>query len=261
VIGLDELITGLRELEIAPDRPVIAHASLSAFGEVSGGAQTLVEAMLASFQALVMPVFTYKTMLVPESGPPNNGIEYGRGRDSNRMAEFFHPDLPADRLMGAVPEALRRHPAALRSMHPILSFASVNAERATWAQTITEPFAPIQVLAEEQGFVLLLGVDHTVNTSIHYGEALAGRKNFIRWALTPQGVLACPNFPGCSDGFQAILPFIIHITRGIAIGRTWVQAVSLPELLEAVQEAIKEDPHALLCSRPDCQRCNAVRSN
>lgn len=261
MIGLQELTAGLQELGIASERPVIAHASLSAFGEVDGGAQTLLEALLTCFQSLVMPAFTYKTMLIPESGPTHNGLSYGSARDGNRMAEFFHPDMPADRLMGAVPEALRLRPAALRSLHPILSFAGVNADHLICTQTLENPFAPIQALADDQGWVLLLGVDHTVNTSIHYGEALAGRKSFTRWALTEQGVQACPNFPGCSDGFQSILPCVFHATRALAVGRAWVQAVPLPALLDAVQLAIAEDPLALLCPRPDCQRCNDRRTN
>jgi aminoglycoside 3-N-acetyltransferase len=261
VIGLDELIAGLQELGIDPDQPVIAHASLSSFGEVSGGAETLVNALLLAFRSVVMPVFTYKTMLIPESGPPNNGLVYGSARDANRMAEFFHPDMPADRLMGVVPETLRRRPPALRSTHPILSFTGINAEHALQAQTINEPFAPLHALAQDQGWVLLLGVDHTVNTSIHYAERLSGCRNFTRWALTHEGVQACPNFPGCSDGFQSILPYLIHATRGVAIGQAWVQAVPLIELVVAVQTALADDPHALLCSRPDCQRCNAIRTH
>ena len=118
---------GLRQLGIERDSPVIAHASLSAFGQMTGGAETLVGALLASFNTVIMPAFTYLTMVTPESGPPGNGITYGTGKDTNRMAEFYTPDLPADRTIGAVAEALRRHPKAARSMHPILSFTGVNA--------------------------------------------------------------------------------------------------------------------------------------
>jgi aminoglycoside 3-N-acetyltransferase len=62
---------------------------------------------------------------------------------------------------------------------------------------LDDPLAPVGALAEENGTVLLIGVNHTVNTSIHYAEKIAGRKQFIRWALTPQGVRECPGFPGC----------------------------------------------------------------
>ena len=86
------------------DVPVIAHASLSAFGEVKGGADTVVGALLASFSGVIMPTFTYKTMVTPRVGPPNNGITYGLNSNKSQDAVFFHLDMPADRLMGNIPE-------------------------------------------------------------------------------------------------------------------------------------------------------------
>lgn len=259
MLTFHELTTALRKLQIERARPVIAHASLSAFGQVQGGAGTVLGALLASFNSLIMPTFTYRTMITPEVGPANNAIAYGSARDANLMAEFYTPDMPADRLMGAVAEALRQHPRACRSKHPILSFAGVNAEEALQAQTLDEPLAPIHVLKNNDGWVLLLGVDHTVNTSIHYAERLSGRKQFVRWALTPQGIVACPGFPGCSQGFQAVTPHLDGMTRRVAVGLAVIQAVSLTDLVDVVRKVLAEDPRALLCDRADCERCNAVR--
>ena len=78
--------------------------------------------------------------------------------------------MPADTLMGVVPETLRRWPEARRSMHPILSFTGIRAEKILGTQTIEDPFAPIRALVELDGWVLLLGVDHTTNTSIHFAS-------------------------------------------------------------------------------------------
>jgi aminoglycoside 3-N-acetyltransferase len=255
-----ELLVALRGLEIDPNRPIIAHASLSAFGQVHGGAASVVGALLAAFHSVTMPTFTYKTMVTPEAGPADNAIIYGSGRDTNRMAGFFHLDMPADRLMGAIPEALRCHPRAQRSNHPILSFTGVNAAAVLEAQTIQEPLAPIQVLAESGGWVVLLGVDYTVNTSIHYAERCAGRKQFVRWALTPQGVCECPGFPGCSDGFPALAARLQGQTRTTQAGEAEIQAIPLTDLVEAVCLWIRDDPLALLCERKYCERCCAVRA-
>jgi aminoglycoside 3-N-acetyltransferase len=254
-----DLITGFRRLELDPSNPVIAHASLSAFGNVQGGAGTLLGALMATASRVVMPAFTYKTMVVPETGPENNALDYGKGHAINRMAVIFDPKLPADRLMGVLAECLRRHPKSLRSRHPILSFTGINAQRALRAQTYAEPLAPIRVLMDEQGWVLLLGVNHTSNTSMHFAERLAGRKQFIRWALTPHGVRECPGFPGCSDGFQAIVPKLEGINRRVQIGAAKVEAVPLSPLIEIVRAWIAADPLALLCSNEFCQRCSAVR--
>lgn len=256
-----DLSSALRRLEIESHQPVIAHASLSAFGEVQGGAETLLGALLMNFPTLVMPVFTYKTMVTPAVGPAENGIQYGGGQDANLMAEIFRPDMPADRLMGCVAERLRCHPKAQRSSHPILSFAGVNARSVLAAQTIQEPLNPIGELVQAQGWVLLLGVDHRVNTSIHYAEKLAGRKQFVRWALTPQGVLACPGWPGDSSGFQAVAPRVEQSTRQVEVGAAKIQAVPLLSLMEAVIQMIGEHPLALLCSEKDCGRCQTVRQS
>jgi aminoglycoside 3-N-acetyltransferase len=254
-----DFFTGLRQLELDPSWPMIAHASLSAFGEVHGGAGTVLGALLGAFHSLVMPAFTFKTMVTPESGPENNGLSYGSGKDLNRMAEFYHAEMPADRLIGRIAETLRTRAGSERSFHPILSFTGINAKEAIAAQTLPEPLAPIGTLLDGGGWVLLLGVDHTVNTSIHYAEKLAGRKQFIRWALTPRGILQCPGFPGCSAGFQAISTRLGSVTRKVQIGPGVVQAIPLHGLVETVVGRINEDPLALLCAREDCERCNAVR--
>ena len=135
-----DFIAALRTLEIPHYRPVIAHTSLSAFGLVHGGEQTILGALLAAFDTVIMPAFTYKTMVVPELGPPGNGLAYGKWKDANRMAEFFCPQMPVDTLMGAVAEAMRSHPRAERSDHPILSFCGVNAHFILETQKIDQPF-------------------------------------------------------------------------------------------------------------------------
>jgi aminoglycoside 3-N-acetyltransferase len=242
------------------DKPVIAHASLKPFGYIEGGADTVLRAMLESFKSLVMPTFTYKTMVTPEVGPPNNGITYGAEKDANKMAVSFRHDLPADPMMGIVPEALRNQPAVTRTKHPILSFAGFNAEAALETQTLFDPLAPIAALADQDGWVVLVNVDHSVNTSIHYGEKLAGRKQFIRWALAGDRVVECHNYPGDSTGFNAIDETIKYDAFRVPIGRTaFIQAVSIRVIFAAVQELLIRNPLALLCQRDTCEMCNEIR--
>jgi aminoglycoside 3-N-acetyltransferase len=241
-------------------KPVIAHASLKPFGYIHHGADTVLQALSASVQSLIMPTFTYKTMITPQVGPPNNGITYGMDGDLNKMAQPYTMSMPADPMMGILPETLRNHPLAKRTSHPILSFASLNADLALGAQTLYEPFAPIGALADQDGWVVLINVDHSVNTSIHYAEKLAGRKRFIRWALLGNRVVECPNFPGDSSGFDTIESYLRPDTRRVDIGEAIIQAVPLRRLFEAVQELIKKDPLALLCQRSDCERCSAIRN-
>ncbi len=257
-VSLSDLKTGLAKLGLTKHL-VIAHASLKAFGHIEGGAETMLAALLDSVRGIIMPTFTYKSMLNPEVGPPRNGITYGSETDLNKLAEAFYPEMPADKMMGVLPEFLRKHPKAKRSSHPIQSFAGIRADAVINSQRIYDPLSPIGMLAEQDGWVLLLGVDHTVNTSIHYAEKLAGRLQFIRWALLQDRVVECPGFPGDSDGFNVIAPALEKYTRRVEIGDALVQAVHLKSLIKVVRDQIKENPFALLCQRQDCERCTAVR--
>ena len=257
-VSSSDLKTGLAKLGLTKHL-VIAHASLKAFGHIEGGAETMLAVLLDSVRGIIMPTFTYKSMLNPEVGPPRNGITYGSETDLNKLAEAFHPDMPADKMMGVLPEFLRKHPKAKRSSHPIQSFAGIRADAVINSQRIYDPLSPIGMLAEQDGWVLLLGVDHTVNTSIHYAEKLAGRLQFIRWALLQDRVVECSGFPGDSDGFNVIAPALEKYTRRVEIGDALVQAVHLKSLIKVVMDQIKENPFALLCQRQDCERCTAVR--
>jgi aminoglycoside 3-N-acetyltransferase len=259
MVSFHEIFSGLRQLGLDKQSPVIIHASLSSFGEIRGGAETLLGAVLGNFNAVMAPTFTYKTMVIPEEGPPDNALTYGIGHDQNLMAEPFSPDMPADKLMGVFAETVRSRLGAKRSSHPILSFSGINVEAALEAQTQHVPFAPIGVLAEQDGWVLLLGTDQTVNTSIHYAEKLAGRRQFVRWALLPNSVTECGGFPGCSDGFNQIGSVMEDVSRSVQIGGAKVQAIPLQPLVQVVVDLLMKDSQALLCQRPDCERCNAVR--
>ena len=259
MVSYREFVNVFRDLGLDGKQPVIVHSALSSIGEIRGGAETVLAALNTVAQGVMAPTFTFKTMVTPEAGPPDNAIVYGSGKDLNRMGEFFRPDKPADPLMGVVPETLRTSPHARRSNHPILSFAGVGVARALDAQTMEDPLAPIQVMAEENGVVLLIGVDHTVNTSIHFAERMAGRRQFTRWALTPQGIKECPRFPGCSDGFEQAVPFLSSFTRTARVGGATVRAIPLDRMIMTIADLVRNQPQALLCHKIDCARCETTR--
>jgi aminoglycoside 3-N-acetyltransferase len=258
MLGYAELKSAFDTLDLA-GKPIIVHSSLKKFGPIDGGAETVLQALLATTNGVVVPTFTYLTMITPEVGPPNNGITYGKDRDTNKMAVAFHKDLQPDKMMGSLPFALLNQEGSSRTLHPILSFGGINVDYALITQTLYEPLAPIGALAEQDGWVLLISVNHDVNTGIHYAEKLAGRRQFIRWAMVDNRIVECPGFPGDSTGFNAIEEYVKPHTRFVQVNNAMIQAISLQLLFAAVQELIKQDPLALLCQRNDCERCNAVR--
>jgi aminoglycoside 3-N-acetyltransferase len=192
-------------------------------------------------------------------GPDNNGARYAGHDADNAAAEFFRPGTPTTGLG----ETLRHVAGAQRSSHPLYSFVAVGAEAAATlaAQSLAAPLGPVAHLAEagRDGVVLLLGVDQTANVALHYAEARAGRKQFVRWALTPGGIVECLACPGCPDGFNAILAHGRALRRVAQIGLARVEALPLGELVSVAVDLIRRDPAALLCARPGCERCESVR--
>jgi aminoglycoside 3-N-acetyltransferase len=265
MITAQELEHGFETLSLR-GQPVIAHASFKSLGPVQGGPQTVVDALLATTGGLMMPAFTYETLVYPRSGPDQNGLDYPSEHAWHNLVNedgapvYFRADMPVDREIGVTAETLRRHPNAKRSLHPVLSFCGVNVDFALNRQSMENPLGPIGKLARRGGWVVLIGVGHEVNTSIHYAEKKAGRPRFTRWAATPRRVVECPNFPGDSFGFTGIEPHVHEEARSVVIGNAHVQALPLPYLIETAQRFIKENPLALLCQREFCGRCHTIRA-
>jgi len=256
-----QFVNALKEIGLDSHSRVIAHSSFSAPTKVSGGAETIVGALVSTCGAVMMSAFTQRTTIIPPFGPPDNALEYGSGMDGNHEAEIYHPELPVDSELGEVSEILCCHPLARRSNHPVLSFIGVNLEEALRSQTIEEPFAPIEWLAEFDGDVLLIDTDHRSNVSLHRAEHLAGRRGFIRWALTEEGVVECRNMPGCPDGLDAIRSRLEGISHAADYEGLRLEVVPVRDLLNAAVGWIHEDPRALLCDQPFCPRCAAVRTS
>ncbi len=256
-----DVFNGLSQLGIERHQPVMVHVAESSYEKVKGGAETILAALLATVDDIIAPSFTHQTLIIPKEGPRNNAMDYGIGDEVNASAEFFHPDLTPDLDLGRFIEMLRMHPQARRSDHPIYSFSGIGVDMALRTQNWSEPLSTIGVLRDLEGWVLLVGGDHTLNFCLHFAERLARRKQFIRWALTPNGIVECPNIPGCSRGFNAIEAHTSEFGRIAELNGLQLRAFPLTPLLETSTLLIKNDPFALLCDHYDCQYCESVRQS
>jgi aminoglycoside 3-N-acetyltransferase len=256
-----DFIKAFHNVGLDSQSKVIVHAWLPSMDVGTAGAETLIGALLATIEIVITPTFTKKAMIVPPFGPADNALQYGTSEVHETIGEYFHPDLPSDEELGGFAEGIRCHPKAQRSNHPLLSFAGINAEQALSSQTLEAPWAPIKWLADADGDVVLLGADHTKNITIHYAERLAKRKQFIRWALADSKVIEVPHWPGCSRGFQAIVPRLSDVVREEVIGNSKVQAIPLRDLINVAAGWIREAPEALLCHETGCEYCAAVRAS
>jgi len=249
----------LHGLAIARSEPTIVHVSATLIPLVKGGAQTILGAILGAIDNILMPSFTFKTMLIPEVGPADNLLEYGSGRIENLNAAIFTPDLPADFEDRDISEVFRLYPDVQRSDHPILSFLGLGLDAALRAQTNLQPYGHIHYLLGKNAKVLLFGKDPSALFCIHYCEQESGRKQFVRWALTEEGIKECPHYPGCSQGFHKILYYLGDNVWHTSIANLPCYAFSLDALTQTTFQLLKKDPYALLCNDLHCEKCNQIR--
>ena len=259
MISYRDIAAGLASLELNRSTPVLAHVAPSRLGEIRGGIDTLLGALLATVDNVMMPCFTYSTMVIPEKGPEDNYLDYGSGREANLNAAIFNHDLPSDMPDYEISEALRKYPGTYRSEHPILSFTGLGLDIALINHSPDDPYAPVRSLKELKGWVVLVGAEPASNFSLHYAEHLANRKQFVRWALTDGGIVECPHFPGCPEGFHKIHYYLQDELRVTTVGESTWYAVPMDVLIDSAVALIKDDPFALLCNSLSCPRCNLVR--
>ncbi|MDP2965549.1 MAG: AAC(3) family N-acetyltransferase [Pelolinea sp.] len=261
MISYHDIATGLQDLGLNRSTPVLAHISLANLGEVKGGLNTVTGALLATVDNVMMPSFTFSTMVIPESGPEENLMVYGSGRETNLAAEVFSHDLPSDMPDSEASEALRGYPGVYRSGHPVFSFTGLGLDVALVNHPAEDPYAPISELRKLDGWVLLMGAEPSANFSVHYAEKLAGRKQFTHWALSAEGIHEIPHYPGCSDGFHKLHYYMQEELHTVRVADSYWHAMKVDTLLNVAVALIKEDAFALLCNNLNCPRCNLERAS
>lgn len=147
----------LRALGVASGSVLLVHTSFRAVRPVEGGPGGLIEGLRAALGpdgTLVMPSWT------------GNGDEpFDPGR------------TPAAPDLGVVPDTFWRLPGVMRSDHPFAAAAAGPQAAAITAGPLPlpphGPDSPIGRVHELDGQVLLLGVGHDANTTLHLAELLA----------------------------------------------------------------------------------------
>ncbi len=247
-----DLVAAFTDLGLETGQQVLLHSSLSSLGHVVGGADTVIDALLGVLGpsgTLLVPTLTGDE----EVGP-------------NADVVFDVASTPA--WTGAIPEAVRRRADAVRSLHPTHSVAAIGADATALTQghedTLTPcgPGSPYLRLAEQPaGRILLLGVGHDSNTTLHTVEELAG----VPYHLQPKparGVIRTggselvrtfwPHRYGTPRRFSAIEPLLLE--RGIQtsgrIGPSPAKLIRADALVDLGRTLLKVDPDFLVDSAP-----------
>lgn len=251
-----DLVRDLRALGVASGDLLNAKVSLKSIGNVVGGADALLEALLeavGSAGTIVTDSFVtaYPLPLSPE--------------DAGRVSDSKTPSYA-----GALANAMIRHPKALRSGHPIQKFAAVGAR----AKELTEGHGPgsyaydvLRVMAEEGGRNLKIGPEEKTvgvgtthvaigmlklrqrrrRAGVRYVDASGRTATFERdWA------------GACARGF---VNFMSHYRRAGAIlseGRIGLAESKITDMkstLEVELELLRKDPAFFTCPDPACVDC------
>jgi len=162
----EDIIRALGELGIKNTDTVLVHSSLKSFGELDGGADTVIDAFLAVLKdgTLVMPTFSQKNW--------------------EKVYEDWHIDKPSD--TGMLTEIFRKREGAKRSNQETHSVAAmgVNAKEITEGHKLGEPrtgpfgnFAfshssPWEKMYNLGAKIIFIGVTMKYNTFKHYAEHL-----------------------------------------------------------------------------------------
>jgi aminoglycoside 3-N-acetyltransferase len=173
------LAAHLRALGVRSDGVVIVHSSLSKLGWVVGGAQAVVLALQSVAGAtgtLVLP--THSTHLGDPERWENPPVPRDWWHEIRAEMPAFDPVLTSTRQMGAIVECFRHVPGVVRSSHPRHSFAALGPEALSIVaeHDLADSFGEQTPLGRAYALdaqVLLLGVGHANNTSLHLAEAKA----------------------------------------------------------------------------------------
>ncbi len=251
IVSRRRVFQQLGSLGVMPGAVLVVHTSFRAVRPVEDGLEGLIAALRQAVGpdgTLVMPTMT-----------------------GSRKDEPFDPAVTPTRNMGIVAESFWRMPGVRRSDHPTSSFAANGPlSREITASQPLEPVhgldSPIGRVFQHHGLVLLLGVDHTANTTIHLAEALSRVPYGIRkWATILQDGhprrVAFRETDHCCRSFQHVDGWLRErgLQREGQVGHAHARLVRAHDIVDVVTEHLAADTTMFLCPRGiSCEECDAA---
>ena len=269
------LSADLARLGVSPGMVLILHSGYRPLGPIEGGPPTVIAAIrsaLGQQGTLLAPAFT--TQLIDPATWPTPPSAQEREQIMAAMPQFDPAHSPPHK-MGAIATALWQTPGAVRSIHPVTSWVALGPE----AQALTDDHpledpegfgGPVGRAYQADARILLLGVGHDANTTIHLGESMLDMPHL--YALPDRYPVTLPDgsrqwrtvakTTKCSDGFVRLEPHLqaaAAIRRG-KVGDADAQLLRSRDVIRTVVALLSREPTALLCDDPECVHCPTSRA-
>ncbi len=240
-VTFPDLVEGFRRVGVHSGDIVYVHSSLSKFGYVEGGVDTVVDALIEA--------------VGPEGTVAATSATYSKKKDGS---VFDVRNSPSE--LGVISETLRRR-TRYRSHHLTESVSALGrlAEELTAAHSLTPAGAesPFQKFIKYDAQIMLLGVDHNSNTTIEaIEEEMAG--DYVGFGEIRDATIVD------EEGKERPLPAKVHnmavpydfnridrpLRRAggqaeIVIGESIVRRVSAKKLRHVVRESIEANMYAM----------------
>jgi aminoglycoside 3-N-acetyltransferase len=153
MLTYNELLNGFRQTGVKKGDTIMVHTSYKSLGGVEGGVEPVIECMLklVGLQGTVLfPTFNFQSW--------------------TEMHYFDILETPSK--MGAITDTARQRPDALRTPHPIYSFAALGRRKNEFADCEDkEAYGPNSAFAlfhKTNGTVLSIGLDFNSTFSMHH---------------------------------------------------------------------------------------------
>jgi aminoglycoside N3'-acetyltransferase len=275
-----DFLTALRTVGIQPGDLILAHTSLSAFGHIENGPDTVIDALLEAVGptgTLLLPTFTQSAVYC-------DGDWY--------VTKTFRPfDRSSPRTWtGKINSVFLQRPGVLRSAHPThsvagrgpLAAACLNDHLETDSPTgIKSPFGK---LLSHHGKMLWLGADLASTTFLHLLEDQANLP-YLKPALckvcrpnnTIDDITVPKWLPGHREFYRShgetTAIYRAMLAQGLTIRSTTlnsgqgqfpaqgqIHAIDAAQMHALGTKAVQQDPKILLCDSPTCLFCHKYRS-
>jgi aminoglycoside N3'-acetyltransferase len=251
VIGKETLVRQLLKLGVIPGGVLLVHTSFSKVKPVEGGPEGLITALqtaLGSAGTLVMPSMSY-----------DDDHPFDKGRS------------PCPE-MGIVADTFWRLPGVMRSDNNH-AFAAIGP----LAETILAPHpvdvphgldSPVGRVYELDGHVLLLGVGHDSNTTIHLAENLAGvryrREKFITLLRDGKPVrFDYREIDHCCQNFALVDGWLDerNLQRHGKVGHAEARLMRSRDVVSVVTERLRENETIFLHPPGVDEECDDARAS